>query len=231
MERPDPCAIPCPVCQGTPLDHGHCDPHLNPPTIPAPVWDIARARPAMDYCIGGHDWRFDKWGLSGPVVWRCRICNAVADIASRDSWRRAVARNNANVPHAVRLRQLASGELAISPCDACGGSGAIHPAETARVLDAISRRARRASKRKLPRIGPLLRARDVAVTSTCPTCHKSDRSVPVIQTIGMSESEGDAWRLGEAVFDMCTGRTAHYCGRCDVEFGDSSVEFFAGLRY
>ena len=232
MERPVLFLVPCPVCRGISVDHGRGDPRLDPTSIPAAIWDLEQAMPVLDYCVHGHDWRFDKWSLTEPVVWRCRVCNANAEMVPRADWRIAVDGGFAHMPHTVRLRQLASSQLPIRPCDVCLGTGSIRTrdaAEAERVQALIARRAAKSAVGLMPRIGPRTRTRDSAVLSTCPRCGKRDRSVPVVRTVGASTAEIRLWRLGEAILDSCMREYARYCGRCDLEFGNPSEETLAGL--
>jgi hypothetical protein len=197
--------IPCPVCGGTPIDHGP------------------------------HDWRFDKWSLTEPVVWRCRVCNAAIQMCSRETFHTAIDKGFAGVGHNVmRNKLIPTGRVKVFPCDVCGGSGVVpvrDETEDNRVRALIARRAAKSWKGLMPRIGPLLKARDLAVVTICPRCGKNDRAVPIVQTIGTDEDLTRRWRYGEAIIDGCTGQNAHYCGRCDLQFGDAAEEFMAGLQW
>jgi len=202
MTRSENEAVPCPVCAGSPMSHGP------------------------------HDWRFDKYSLTGPVVWRCGECNATTELMSRESWRRAAPGSVAAGFTVKRNRLLPAGAAALTPCDVCDGTGIIAKPDEAyadHIRFLVARRAARSRTRLMPPRTPLIYARNLAVMTLCPRCGKNDRTVPMIQTIGMDEKEALLNRLGEAVIDFCTGTTAHYCGRCDLEFGDAAVEFLAGL--
>ena len=59
MARPEHDLIPCPVCAGTPTEHGR------------------------------HDWRLDQWSRTQPVVSRCRICNGTIPRFTRQEFRSA----------------------------------------------------------------------------------------------------------------------------------------------
>lgn len=233
MERPDSSSVLCLACGGTAMDHGGHDRGLNPALGPDAVWDVAWARPVANLCARGHEWRFDKWSTTDAVVWRCVTCNAVAEFAERAAWRAAVDGGYAHVMFGTRFRQLLASELDILPCDVCEGTGLqplVDQAEHNRVRRFVARRSAKSWAGLMPRVGPLLRARDLAVLSVCPRCGKSDRSIPVTQMIGMETDQRRLVRLGELDVESCIGQTAHYCGRCDLEFGDAGTEFMAGLR-
>ena len=218
----------CPACLATPFDHA-AHPELAPP---APRAFTGVASPAGTP-IRGHGFRFDKWSLEGPVVWRCDVCNAVAELCSREQFRAAVDGGFAHLPHHVRLQRLLSEQLAIDPCDICGGSGHVargDDAEAARVTRQVARRAARSMSAPLPSVGPLTRARDLAVLSVCPRCRRNDRSVPVVHVIGTDARLARLSSYGEVIVDSCVGEAAHYCGRCDLLFGDAWTELMAGLQ-
>ena len=201
MERLE--LVPCPVCHGAPVDHGE------------------------------HCWRFDKHSLTEPIVWRCGICNAIVTFVTRARFRSTPSCTLGMGHNLIRNEYIPEGRVKISPCDCCGGEGVVplpDDTEANRVRAIVARRAAKAWAGSWQYVSPQIRRRDLAVLSICPRCWMSDRVVPIIQMIGVDENEKRLSFLGEALIDGCTGESAHYCGRCDLEFGNAGEEFMAGLR-
>jgi len=202
MERPE--LVRCPVCHGVCIDHGE------------------------------HCWRFDKHSLTGPVVWRCELCNATVEFMTRERFRTTDAGTLGMGHNIIRNEYIPQGRVKISPCDVCGGAGVVpqpDDTEANRIRAIVARRAAKGWAGPIRYPSPRIRRRDLAVLSVCPRCRMSDRVVPVVQTIGVDEYESRRSFSGEAVIDGGTGESAHYCGRCDLKFGNAGEEFVAGLRW
>jgi hypothetical protein len=201
MERPE--LVPCPVCHGVPIDHGE------------------------------HCWRFDEYSLTGPVVWRCEVCNATVQFATRERFRRTPSGTVGMGHNIIRNGLIPHGRVKTSPCDVCGGAGVVpQPDDTGanRIRAIVARRAAKGWVGLIRSPSPRIRRRYLAVLSVCPRCWMSDRVVPVIHTIGVHEDESRLSDLGEALIDDSIGQTAHFCGRCHMEFGSAGEEFVAGLH-
>ncbi len=199
--------IPCPVCSGTQLTHGLGNPVLDPPYAPfGAVWGCAEGSPIGVLRTRGHDWRFDKWSVDGPVLWRCRMCNAVAKMVSRESFRASATKPHAVIMAKVTANRLASGQTPIAPCDVCGGLGAVlAPTDGEMSGDGSDPR--------------------------CPICCKSDRIVLVVpadENLDVETLERAAF--GEVVLARDIDPSTHYCGRCDLRFLVLPCSPEAGLR-
>jgi hypothetical protein len=171
--------------------------------------------------------------MSG-LEWRCGICNASVQFMTRERFRRTDPGTLGMRHNVIRNEHMPQDRVKISPCDVCGGAGVVpQPDDTAanRIRAIVARRAAKGWVGLIRRPSPRIRKRYLAVLSVCPRCWMSDRVVPVVQTIGMDEDESRRSFLGEAVIDSCIGQTAHFCGRCHMEFGSAGDEFVAGLHW
>lgn len=196
---PDPTAAVCPVCLGTPIDHGADLPGAN------------------EYPLThGHQLFVDRTSIGGPVLLRCRECNASAQVTTRTDWVASSGFRNYMMLNR-RAQELRREPPSFAPCDVCGGTGRLHVSRSTTPPGALNRDlAWEASARRLSDLDParctdpnyaawrelvdagndgesteqgrafirgwlrLTESRSPGAPALCPLCRLPDRVVPVV---------------------------------------------------